>query len=200
MIRFFSSYLLSPLVNICFQAFQYAFQTILFLAVVGTLAFRWGYMHRYIWYIAEKEISKALNGACVTIGSIKVDMLRGKCWITDLIVHSPQRENWKWQSPLLCRIGKLYVETNLLFIIFTSIFLGEEYPLEIDTLHVSDIQAVRTTLFLLAPIQLSRWTVNHQQSRIHCLTRISSMHTVSGTKATHIQFSFARSTQHFTRP
>lgn len=141
MIRFLL-YLLSPLTSLCGLVFQYAFRTVLILVVLVALAVYGGYFHRYLHYAAEQEASKALNDTKVTIGSIKADLWRGKCWLTDVIVHSPQRAAWQWASPLFCRIGKVYLETNLVYVIICALFLQEEPPLEIHTLHASDIQGV----------------------------------------------------------
>lgn len=69
-----------------------------------------------------------------------LDLIRGTGWASNVIVHSPQRHVWKWESPLLARVGKVYVETNLLRVLLSMLLLREEPPLEIFTLHLQDIQ------------------------------------------------------------
>lgn len=224
--------------------FQYVcYGIILFLVVIGIL-YRYNYIHRLLWYIAENEATKLLNGTPVTFGYIKFDLLRGKVWLSNVVIHSPTRplkshvfvmntnnndnkqqeqksssfqsktntttewnnfannkrkkssssssvapgnkdtnnimngfpttadnptipttptrsnknnynnktsyetrpirndeqQIWEWNSPLLGRIGKVYVETNIVLVLLSMIFLLEEPPLELYTIHLSDIQ------------------------------------------------------------
>jgi hypothetical protein len=118
----------------------YASQSLLILSFLLSAAYSLGWVHRFIWYRAEKEISKLLNFTPVTIGSLRIDLIRGKVWASNVVLHSPRRNQWKWESPLLARIGTLYVETNLVHVILSDVFLREDVPLEIYTVSASDIQ------------------------------------------------------------
>eukprot|EP00977_Amphora_coffeiformis_P018036 scaffold6091_cov164-Amphora_coffeaeformis.AAC.20 len=117
-----------------------ACRSILLLTVAFAICYQVGWFHRLIWFMAEREASKALNGTKVTIGSFDLDLIRGTGWGSNVVVHSPQRHVWKWESPLLARVGKVYVETNLVRVLLSMLLLREEPPLEIYTLHLQDIQ------------------------------------------------------------
>lgn len=119
---------------------EFACQCILVLTVLFAISYQLGWFHRLLWFLLEKEARKALNETKVTVGSFDVDLLRGKGWLSNVVIHSPQRHVWRWESPLLARIGKVYVETNLVRVLLSLFFLGEEPPLEIYTLHMQDIQ------------------------------------------------------------
>ncbi|EEC45954.1 predicted protein [Phaeodactylum tricornutum CCAP 1055/1] len=113
---------------------------LLLLSLLLSLAYSFGWLHRLLWHLVESALSKALNGTPVTIGSLQFDLVRGRLSASNLILHSPRRDEWKWQSPVLARIGKLYVKTNVVYFLFSDWILGEEAPLEIYTLQLSDIQ------------------------------------------------------------
>jgi hypothetical protein len=119
---------------------SYTSQTLLILSFLLSAAYSLGWIHRFIWYRAEQEISKILNDTPVTIGSLRLDLLRGKVWASNVVLHSPKRKEWKWESPLLGRVGKVYIESNLVQCILFDIFLREKIPLEVRTVHASDIQ------------------------------------------------------------
>jgi hypothetical protein len=99
-----------------------------------------GWLHRLLWFLAEREAKKILNGATVTSSTFQVDLLRGKVWISNIVVHSPKQDVWHWEAPVFARIGKLYVEANLVSCIFSLWFLHEELPLDFYTILLSDIQ------------------------------------------------------------
>lgn len=119
---------------------HFAVHTVLIVTIVFAFCYQMGWFHRFIWYMAERETRQALNGTMVTIGSLEMDLLRGTADLSNVIVHAPQRHLWKWESPLLARVGKIHVETNLVRVLLSLFLLGEEPPLEIYTLHLSDIQ------------------------------------------------------------
>ena len=77
----------------------------------------------------------------MTIGSFRLDLLRGKVWASNVIVHSPKLQEWKWESPLVARAGSVYIETNLVWVLLRLLITGEEWPLEFYTIHAQDIQA-----------------------------------------------------------
>lgn len=116
-------------------------QWLLVFSLLISIAFYCGWVHRFLWYLMESEASKILNHTPVTVGGMRVDILRGRLWASNVVLHAPRRAEWKWQSPVLARVGKLYVECNLVHCLLSMWFLWEEIPLEIYTLEVSDIQA-----------------------------------------------------------
>jgi hypothetical protein len=118
----------------------YASESLLILSLFLSLAYSCGWIHRLMWHLAEAELRKALNGTPVTIGSLRMDLMRGRLWASNVVIHSPRREQWKWESPVLARVGRVYVETNLVLCLLSLWFLGEEQPLDVYTIHVSDIQ------------------------------------------------------------
>lgn len=90
--------------------------------------------------MAEREATKILNGTTVTVSTFQIDIFRGKVWISNLIIHAPKQETWQWEAPVFARIGKVYVEANLVSCLFSLWFLWEELPLDLYTILVSDIQ------------------------------------------------------------
>jgi hypothetical protein len=99
-----------------------------------------GWLHRFLWFVAEHEAKKILNGTTVTSSTFQVDLLRGKVWISNLVIHAPKQDVWHWEAPVFARIGKVYVEANLVSCIFSLWFLHEELPLDFYTVLVADIQ------------------------------------------------------------
>ncbi len=118
---------------------------LVYLAIAVAVANRMGWLDRWIWFIIEKEGTKLLNGARVTIGSFVIDwseILQGKVTMhaSNAILHTPQRDAWRWDSPLLARIGKATVEANVLITVIHGVFLKREVPIEAYTVIVSDVQ------------------------------------------------------------
>lgn len=115
-------------------------QLLLLLSFLVSVAYYFGWIHRWLWYVAETEISKLLNGTPVTIGHMELDLIRGKVWASNIIFHSPKRHQWKWQSPVLARVGTAYAHCNLVYCIFSDLILREEVPLDVYTAEISDVQ------------------------------------------------------------
>jgi hypothetical protein len=113
---------------------------LLTLAFAAILAYYLGWIHRFIWYMAEREVSKILNHTPVTVGGFRMDIFRGRYWFDNVIVHAPRRSEWKWESPVIGRIGQAYVECNVARIILSIMFLRYEPPIDIDTVHLQDVQ------------------------------------------------------------
>ena len=134
--------LLFNIVQKTFQNFWiYTTCTLAWVSFFVTLAFSLGWTRRLLWFLAEQELRKILNGTPVTIGSVEFDLLRGKAWFSNVIVHSPRKDVWQWESPILARIGKLHVETNLAWAIIREWIFFDPIPLEVPLLHLSDVQA-----------------------------------------------------------
>jgi hypothetical protein len=117
---------------------------LVYLSLFLCCAYKVGWIDRFIWFMAEREASKLLNRTPVSIGSLKIDWnwLRGKMTVhvTNVIIHTPHRELWQWESPLLARIGSVSVEANIIITLANLILLREEIPLEVYTAQVSDVQ------------------------------------------------------------
>jgi len=127
--------------RICSVVVFHMTRFVLVISFVVALAHHLGWIHRFVWHSLERELSKILNDTPVSAGSVRYDLLRGKVWVTNLVLHSPQRRKWKWQSPVMGRVGKLYCECNLVQVLFFEWFVREVIPLEIYTIEASDIQA-----------------------------------------------------------
>eukprot|EP00550_Attheya_septentrionalis_P004523 CAMPEP_0198286042 /NCGR_PEP_ID=MMETSP1449-20131203/5210_1 /TAXON_ID=420275 /ORGANISM="Attheya septentrionalis, Strain CCMP2084" /LENGTH=609 /DNA_ID=CAMNT_0043983661 /DNA_START=212 /DNA_END=2041 /DNA_ORIENTATION=- len=85
---------------------------LLWLAIAYAIASRFHWMQR-IWIAwAQRKLTQLANGAPVTIGTFQMDIFRGRVYITDIIIHTPQREEWEWDSPLVARIGQLEAHLN----------------------------------------------------------------------------------------
>ena len=118
---------------------------LIYAAIAVAVANRVGWLDRWIWFVLEKEGQKALNGARVTIGSFTIDwseLLQGNITLhaSNAVIHTPQRDEWQWDSPLIARIGKATVECNALITVFHGVFLRREVPIEAYTIIVSDVQ------------------------------------------------------------
>ena len=122
------------------QSLTWWFNLCIGFCVILIATYLTGWLHRFLWFLAEREAAKILNGTTVTCSTFQVDLFRGKVWISNLVIHSPKQEVWHWEAPVFTRIGKLYVECNLVSCIFSLWFLLEELPLDIYTVLVSDVQ------------------------------------------------------------
>lgn len=136
------------LLSSSFAAFGFFFVNVfhfVLLRLVVFFLFLWvaytaGWFHRFVLWIAQNEARKILNNTTVTIGSLQTDIIRGHFWASNVVIHSPQQAIWQWEAPLLARIGKVYVEVNLMQFLFFLWFFQEETPLELYTVKLSDIQ------------------------------------------------------------
>lgn len=119
--------------------------TLIYLGLALSVAHFFGWIERWIWWILEQEASKILNGAQVTLGSFRLDwsqILQGKITLhaSNVVLHTPQRDVWQWESPLIARVGKASVECNAPITIFHIVFLRKELPIEVYSVQVSDVQ------------------------------------------------------------
>ena len=127
------------------RSVEWFLAALIYLAIAVAIANRVGWLDRWIWFILEKEGTKICNGARVTIGSFTIDwseLLQGKITLhgSNAIIHTPQRDEWQWDSPLIARIGKATVECNALITVIHGVFLKREVPIEAYTVIVSDVQ------------------------------------------------------------
>lgn len=119
--------------------------TLTYVCFFVALAHTFGWLERYIWWCLEKEASKALNDAKVTIGSFRLDwsqILQGKITLhaSNVVLHTPLQNEWQWESPLIGRIGNASVECNAPITIFHFVFFRQELPIEIHSIQVWDVQ------------------------------------------------------------
>ena len=131
--------------SVLYRSVEVFLTALVYLAIAVAVANRVGWLDRWIWFVLEKEGKKILNGARVTIGSFTIewsDVLQGKITLhaSNAIIHTPQRNEWQWDSPLIARIGKATVECNALITVFHGVLLGKEVPVEAYTIIVSDVQ------------------------------------------------------------
>jgi len=123
---------------------EFVLNTLVFIAIIIAVANHVGWLNRWIFFILEKEAKKATQTK-VTIGSFTIEwseLLQGKITLhaSNVIIHTPQRDEWRWDSPLIARIGKATVECNAIITIFHAVFLRQEVPIEAYTIVVSDVQ------------------------------------------------------------
>ena len=103
---------------------------------------RAGVLRRLLLRLTEREISRNANGAPVTVGDLEVDLLRGTARLTDVIVHSPRRDEWRWDSPCVARVGRVDVSISVLS--FLDWGIGEALGFPVRDVHwavVTDVQA-----------------------------------------------------------
>ena len=115
--------------------------TFLLTAIVSFLH-QSGALRRYALQFAEDELSKAMNGALVTLSDIRVDVWRGKVTVQDLVVHNKDREAWEWESPCLVRAGRIEVTLNFASVIeipYYGPILGHSFK-DVYTGLVEDVQ------------------------------------------------------------
>jgi hypothetical protein len=110
------------------------------VALVLCVAYALGWGHRLLWWLAEREASKLLNGTKVTIGSLSVDVVHGRYAASNVIIHAPRPDVYHWQAPIVARIGQVHVEANVVACVASLWLLWQEIPLELYTVHVQDIQ------------------------------------------------------------
>ena len=120
-------------------------RSILWCSFFFSLAYSFGWIQRLLWLILEQTATALWNGTPVTIGSLEIDLIRGRIWATNVVIHTPKREEWQWESPLICRIGRVYVEHNWVSSFLAMLFRmacgqGQKQIIELYTVEISDIQ------------------------------------------------------------
>ena len=75
---------------------------------------------------------KLTNGTIVTLANVdlRLHFVNSTITLTDMIIHAPNREEWKWDSPLLAKVGKLQVSFNFFSMIYTPTSLKAFFCLE----------------------------------------------------------------------
>ncbi|CAJ1950620.1 unnamed protein product [Cylindrotheca closterium] len=127
------------------QALIWVFRWMVTLIFSISLCHYFGWIERWIWWKLEDEASKVLNRAKVTVGSFRLnfdEILQGKLtiFVSNVIIHTPHREEWGWESPLVARIGNAKVECNAPITIFHLVFFKQQLPIELYTVILADVQ------------------------------------------------------------
>jgi hypothetical protein len=112
---------------------------LLLFSLVFSFCHFMGWIHRILWFCIEWYLSCVANGAHITVGSFEYDLLRGQILGYDVVVHTPKREDWKWESPLIARVGRVYVEFSILSLL-TDFLQTLTPPVDIYTIEVVDVQ------------------------------------------------------------
>jgi hypothetical protein len=113
----------------------------LFLTLFYTICSYMGWIRRLIWFLIESKLSEVLNNAEVTVGSIEINIVEGRLIATNAVIHTPYQKEWKWESPLIARVGRVYVEWNMWSIGYQLWWLWIDPPIaDIFTIHLSDVQ------------------------------------------------------------
>lgn len=100
-----------------------------------------GWIRRLLWFLIEGKLSEIFNNADVTIGSLEINLVEGRLVATNAVIHTPFQQEWKWESPLIARVGRVYVEWNMWSIAYQLWYLGIDPPIaDIYTIHLQDIQ------------------------------------------------------------
>jgi hypothetical protein len=81
-----------------------------------------GIIKRLLIVYIEHEVSSIANGAPISITDIQFQLLnystlQSTIILYDSIIHTPHPQKWKWESPLIARIGYVKVSFNLLSLI-----------------------------------------------------------------------------------
>jgi hypothetical protein len=113
----------------------------LFLVLFFSFCSYMGWIRRFLWFWIETQLSEIWNGAEVTIGSLEVHLVQGTITAHNAVIHTPQRKEWKWESPLIARVGKVYAEWNMWSIAYQMLYEGKDPPIvDLYSIHLSDIQ------------------------------------------------------------
>ena len=93
-------------------------QILLFISIVYAIADRFGIINRLLQLWIEYELSRISNGGPISISAIEFQLihpssLKSTLILYDGIVHTPRKDKWKWESPLIARVGYTKVTFNL---------------------------------------------------------------------------------------
>jgi hypothetical protein len=126
------------LLTYCFTALL---NMMLFLTLLYAFCSYMGWIRRLVWFLIESKLSEVLNNAEVTVGSIEINIVEGRLIATNAVIHTPHQKEWKWESPLIARVGRVYVEWNMWSIGYQLWWLWIDPPIaDIYTIHLSDVQ------------------------------------------------------------
>lgn len=122
---------------------------IVFVCCIYTLCHKTGLVRRVLRRLVELRLRELTNGSLVTLTSIEFDLgiISSEVVITDLIIHSPDRIQWRWDSPIIVRFGHISASFHLLSLLdlpsFIRKFLGWKVympVMEVYELRIDDVQ------------------------------------------------------------
>jgi len=115
------------------------------LSILFTLFNSVGIIKRLLQIYIEYEVSRGANGAPITISNIQFQIfnfksLRSTIVLHDFVIHTPSQNKWRWESPLIARVGYARITVNP----FSFIDLPPSWKqyLGIRTRSVKDIYTV----------------------------------------------------------
>ena len=122
-----------------------------FISILFTLLNYAGIIKRLLQIYIEHQVSILSNGAPITITNLQFQLLNFKSLqsiiiLHDSIIHTPGQRKWKWESPLIARIGYARITVNpFSFIdlpIWCKTYLGIRIRSvkDIYTLEIKDVQ------------------------------------------------------------
>ena len=79
---------------------------------------RLGILKRLLQVWIEYQLSQISNGAPISISDLEFQLidfsnLKSTLIVHDAVVHTPEKNDWKWESPLIARVGYVKVTANL---------------------------------------------------------------------------------------
>ena len=114
--------------------------TVLIVCCFGTVLLLRKLFSSFVHAAFERELSKAVNASKVTVGSCSIALFTGLFEAKNIVVHTPDRYAWQWDSPLIGRCGYMKVNFSLLSCLPFQRLL--RYPAkEIYSVLLCDMQA-----------------------------------------------------------
>ena len=87
--------------------------------------------------------NEVANGAPITIASFEYDIWQGQIIAYNVLIHTPKQDEWNWSSPIIARVGRVYIQVNVVTWVVEVVraWSFEEPPIDIYTIEVADVQA-----------------------------------------------------------
>ncbi len=123
-------------------------QLLLFLSITYAIAERFGLINRLLQLWIEYELSRICNGAPISMSNIEFQLidltsLKSTLIIHDAIIHTPEKDAWKWESPLVARIGYTKLMFNLWSLLDLPIQIKQYFNIQMSS--IKDIYNVEFT-------------------------------------------------------
>lgn len=119
----------------------YVSQTIFVVSFFAWIIITCGWFQRFVIWWIERELRRVLNDTPVTLGGIEIHWWHGQVDLYNLVIHTPRRDEWQWQSPLIGRVGKLSVQASIAGWAYSFVQYGPRHVrLEIYTVRAEDVQ------------------------------------------------------------
>jgi hypothetical protein len=122
-----------------------------FISILFTILNRIGIIERLLQIYIEREVSRLSNGAPITITNLEIQLLnihslQSTITLHDSIVHTPDQYQWKWESPLIARIGYARITVNPFSFLDLPMWCKALFGIrtnaikDIYTLEINDVQ------------------------------------------------------------